>query len=83
MTCKDCVHYEACKMILLSAYPDVTEVEIKQTVNNSTECDQFKDKARFVELPCKVRDTVYYVTGIYNTLVDSAEEAEKALRANK
>lgn len=60
MTCKDCVHYEACKMILLSAYPNVTEAEIIQTANNQkNKCVNFKDKTRFVELPCKVGDTVY------------------------
>lgn len=71
MTCKDCVHYEACKMILLSAYPDVTEVEIKQTVNNSTECVQFKDKSRFVELPCTVGDRLYYANKTLNEVCEA------------
>lgn len=62
MTCKDCAHYEACKMILLSAYPNVTEAEIIQTENNQTKCVNFKDKARFVELPCKVEDIVYIIS---------------------
>lgn len=45
MTCKDCVHYDACNRIL----------------NRLEVCDQFKDKTRFVELPCKVGDTIYKV----------------------
>lgn len=61
MTCKDCVHHEACRMVLLSAYPKVTEAEIIQAENNQNKCVNFKDKTRFVELPCKVGDTVYYV----------------------
>lgn len=27
------------------------------------ECEQFKDKSRFIELPCKVGDTVYRIGG--------------------
>ena len=68
MTCKDCVYYEACKMILLSAYPNVTEAEIIQTANNQTKCVNFKDKTRFVELPCKVGDTIYKICLISNRL---------------
>ena len=30
------------------------------TVLDTTECKNFKDRSRFVELPCKLGDTVYY-----------------------
>lgn len=42
VTCKDCVHYDVCNRIL----------------NRLEVCDQFKDKTRFVELPCKVYEVV-------------------------
>ena len=48
-TCKDCIHYERCDTIfdgLLSNRDNVP-------------CDQFNDKSRFIELPCKVGDTMY------------------------
>lgn len=50
MTCKDCAHYDICLFHI--------DEETEMTVN---ECDQFKDKTRFVELPCKVGDTVYRI----------------------
>lgn len=47
-SCKDCLHYEFCSAgkLCLSDY-----------VN----CKYFKDRNRFVELPCKVGDTVYLI----------------------
>lgn len=46
MTCKDCIHYEVCGYGLVKPEDAV--------------CDSFKDKSRFVELPCKVGDRVYF-----------------------
>ena len=57
MTYKDCIHDEICVFRGKGNCPD--------------ECAQFKDKARFVELPCKIGDVVYcirknpYEKGIY------------------
>lgn len=50
-SCKDCLHYEAC------------ESQVPRTFWNSEtfyyHCKCFKDRTRFVELPCNVDDTVY------------------------
>ena len=50
-SCKDCIHYEAC------------ESQVPRTFWNSEtfyyHCKCFKDRTRFVELPCKVGDVVY------------------------
>ena len=46
-TCKDCVHVDVCN----SRCPDPN--------NERLICDNFKDRSRFVELPCEVGDTVY------------------------
>lgn len=47
--CKDCIHYELCGVFDYIS-PD--------------ECGFYTDRSRFVELPCKVGDTLYtLVTG--------------------
>lgn len=53
MTCKDCMHYEACKF-----YTDKTRFNLPKNAEN---CDDFKDKSKYIELPCKVGDTVYWI----------------------
>lgn len=57
-TCKDCVHYELCsgrdmQLINHNSWELADNVEL--------ECMHFKDKSKFVELPCKVGDTVYEI----------------------
>lgn len=54
--CKDCVHYEVCNRIG------------NKILNGFEVCDQFKDKSRFVELPCKVGDIVYKVSFVYKNV---------------
>lgn len=49
MTCKDCIHNEMC-------YGTHTD--------DSPTCCDFKDKSRYIELPCKVGDTVYQTDGL-------------------
>ena len=48
-SCKDCLHYEFC-CAGKSGLPDYVN------------CKYFKDRNRFVELPCKVGDTIYEIT---------------------
>ena len=48
-SCKDCIHQEAC-----FDWCRGFELEPKK-------CKHFKDKSRFVELPCKVGDVVYAI----------------------
>ena len=56
MTCKDCVHYEVCASI---------EGLVQRVIiagNKADErCKIFKPKSRFVELPCEVGSTVWYI----------------------
>ena len=51
MTCKDCVHYEVCNKRQNSISLDPMKCGYK--------CPDFKNKANFVELPCKVGDICY------------------------
>lgn len=55
MACKDCIHHEVCKEdnTALCGY-----ALVESTAEN---CDYFKDKSRFIELPCEVGDTVYII----------------------
>lgn len=46
-SCKDCLHVDVCKS--------------KDIFGDMPVCPHFKDRNRFVELPCKVGDMVYFV----------------------
>lgn len=58
MTCKDCIHYIACKSLLESQGYIVDGAG----EDADKRCKEFADKSRFVELPCKVGDVVYVLT---------------------
>ena len=51
-TCKDCMGYNFCDF-RYTGESDVTDA-----------CEKFKDKTLFIELPCKVGDTVYTESAI-------------------
>lgn len=57
-TCKYCIHYDPC-----SAKP--LTPKFCGTNNNCGDmenlCDMFKDKSKFIELPCSIGDTVYKI----------------------
>ena len=53
-TCKDCIHYDACKDMydgIKEDFDDKVDVEC---------CEFFKDKDRFIELPCDKGDVLQY-----------------------
>ena len=62
MTCKDCIHYEACHDMYYEEH--ATRHFDPEKHNAEKECGYFKDRSRFVELPCKVGDTVFVVEEI-------------------
>lgn len=49
MTCKKCIHYDVCQ-----AHLKLNNIPFEL-------CGLFKDKSNFIELPCKVGDTVYTI----------------------
>ena len=60
MTCKDCIHYEACREYD-RAFWGHTSNKHSDLINAKPEdCPYFKDRSRFVELPCRVGDKVYF-----------------------
>ena len=52
MTCKECIHFDACE--------NLYEIHGDGLSGESHVCDYFANRSRFVELPCKVGDTVYF-----------------------
>lgn len=63
--CKDCVHVDVCCSYLSTAYNKckLATPDFKLLKNiECDECQHFKDRSRFVELPCKVGDMVYCLT---------------------
>ena len=51
MTCKSCIHYSICKDENGNTdYYGITYEEL---------CSDFKDKSKFIELPCKVGEEIY------------------------
>ena len=55
--CKNCIHYCLCN------YEEICHYDI-DNIKNAKDCSFFKDRSRFVELPCKLGDTLYtIVTG--------------------
>ena len=60
--CNDCLCVDVCKMhsdiVSADYYPEILRKKFEEESN----CPHFKDRTRFVELPYKVGDTVYFAT---------------------
>lgn len=55
-TCKDCIHYPVCA----DRNPGMVDAFGEDsTLEPDGLCKQFKDKSRFIELPCAVGDTLW------------------------
>ena len=59
MTCEDCVHYEVCVF-----YSEQWNISMWNT--SPQKCHMFKDKSKFIELPCRVGDKVYVISRCEN-----------------
>ena len=60
MTCKDCLHYEAC-----FHFAKNIGIVVDFNIDGADErCDQYQDKSRFVELPYRPRDKVWVIDEI-------------------
>ncbi|MDE6469746.1 MAG: hypothetical protein K2L19_01815 [Eubacterium sp.] len=65
MTCKDCIHYDVCKY----KFHHLNESHyILDSKNIEIVCKSFKDKSKYIELPCKVGDTIYKLLPIIDNL---------------
>lgn len=67
-TCKDCIHIKICtryvKLLSKSKGIDFDNA-IEQYCEKveADKCEYFQDRSKFIELPCKVGDTVYMIIG--------------------
>lgn len=62
-TCKKCSHYEVCRLGNLQYQTPYERYETKFIKKlDSSRCGNFKDRSKFIELPCEVGDTVYLIT---------------------
>lgn len=73
-TCKDCIHYKACKSLL-------GELNTTSGIGREADekCPTFADKSRFIELPCKIGDVVYLIRRNYIEMCE-VETIHLALR---
>lgn len=72
MTCKECLHYVACK-----AVADTGKFALDtERPDQSERCPNFSDKSRFVELPCKIGDEVYLISSSRGKKVILPHEVE-------
>lgn len=60
--CKDCVHVEVCEDFTKAKLsPKRAEELLPVLREHGRTCDHFKARARFVELPCRVGDSVFTI----------------------
>jgi hypothetical protein len=53
-TCRDCIHYDICEE--LEKGNGIVKI-------HPVQCGCFKFKSKFVELPCKIGDNIYFISG--------------------
>jgi hypothetical protein len=70
-TCKDCIHYEPCRD---TYYNDKEQTRIPynflEKEGAEKNCAFFKDRSKFVELPCKVGDILYHPVPLRNIIAE-------------
>lgn len=58
MTCeKHCLHWEVCKL----TPPEYATAKYYTFCNCAEKCECFKDKSKYIELPCNIGDKVYHI----------------------
>lgn len=65
MTCKNCIHYDVCRTW------NADFIEHRIDMGDGCVCENFKNKSRYIETPCKVGDTVYTVV-FHSKYINSA-----------
>ena len=70
-TCKDCVHVEVCRYYtneLAKANGIPLKLEEVERLLECDDCENFKDRSRFVELPCKDGEYVYVIEPLCDSM---------------
>lgn len=63
-SCKDCIHDKVCSEYFHVFWGHTANKHSDLINSDPKDCPYFKDRSRFVELPCKVGDTVYVIESI-------------------
>ena len=90
VSCNDCLHIDVCETRTCYMCDGggfkCDDCEIYSNyggkIPSIKNCKYFKDRTRFVELPCKVGDTVYYITGLSRKYIKSAIVNEIVINCN-
>ena len=69
--CKDCMHYEVCGKCSDGTMDRDQFVFESRCPRVEFDCPLFKPKSRFVELPCEVGQTVYFIGVLSQQIVPS------------
>ena len=63
MTCEDCLYYNFCA----NQYGDTDYFDDEDIVSDVRQyCNQAEDKTKYIKLPCKVGDTVYFIKSAFS-----------------
>jgi len=49
-TCRECLHVEACKELIISTFHIVTEKDVERVIDVDNCCRAFKDKSQYAEV---------------------------------
>lgn len=70
-SCKECVHVEACEELTRRKLsPKRAEELLPVLREHGRTCEHFKDRARFVELPCVAGEYVYVIEPIFGKSIE-------------
>ena len=59
MTCKDCIHYEVCLNGICDEYFTEDTPQDLKVMFSPIGCETFKNKADYVEVPCRCKGCKY------------------------
>lgn len=58
-TCKDCLHHDACKKLLIALFPTIPVAAVEEVTNRECDCKTFKSAADVVEV-VRCKDCKHY-----------------------
>lgn len=73
MTCKDCLHYEACKGTYFTFKPLAANDSFdNEHYIDVYSCSEFTSRSEWVHLPCNIGKTAYFIRN--NKIIETAVE---------
>ena len=74
-SCKDCIHDKVCSEYFHAFWGHTANKHSDLINADPKDCPYFKDRSRFVELPCKIGDAIFCTTmgKIYQGIVGRIE----------